>query len=231
MKHRTETSMSKIESTDASSKPLRLETWPIERLIPSPRNARTHSEAQVAEIAGSIRAFGFANPILVGADGDVIAGHGRLAAARQLGLTEIPVIVLNTLNEMQRRQLMLADNRIALNAGWDIKMLAAELQDLTVLGADLKALGFSKQELAQALRPVVTGLTDEDEIPAVQENAVTATGDIWCAGPHRIACGDATDASAVAALLGDLKPELMVTDPPYGVNYDPAWRHRRRQSI
>src|SRR5437870_3282062 len=147
--------MTTTDAAVAATNRLRFETWPITRLIPSPRNARTHSDAQIAEIAGSIRTFGFSNPILVGADGDVIAGHGRLAAARQLGLTEIPVIVLSALNEMQRRQLMLADNRIALNAGWDIKMLAAELQDLTVLGADLKALGFSKQELAQALRPVV----------------------------------------------------------------------------
>src|SRR5215212_5895033 len=108
--------MSKIESTDASSKPLRLETWQIERLIPSPRNARTHSQAQVAEIAGSIRSFGFASPILIGEDGDVVAGHGRLAAARQLGLAEVPVIVLNGLSDTQRRQLMLADNRIGLNA-------------------------------------------------------------------------------------------------------------------
>src|SRR4051794_11311253 len=105
---------------------LRLESWPVDRFIPSARNARTHSHAQVAEIAGSIRAFGFSNPILVGEDGDIIAGHGRLAAARQLGLSEVPVIVLNGLTELQRRQLMLADNRISLNAGWDLQMLHLE---------------------------------------------------------------------------------------------------------
>src|ERR1700751_2712702 len=109
---------------------LELCRWPIERLVPSARNARTHSDAQVAEIAGSIRAFGFTNPILVGADGDLVAGHGRLAAARQLGLAEVPVIVLSHLTEMQRRQLVLADNRIAMNAGWDMKMLSLELRDL-----------------------------------------------------------------------------------------------------
>jgi ParB-like chromosome segregation protein Spo0J len=110
---------------------LRLDIWPVARLIPSVRNARTHSEAQIAEIAGSIQAFGFSNPILVGAEGDIIAGHGRLAAARQLGLSEVPVVVLSGLTDLQRRQLMLADNRIALNAGWDIEMLHLELTDLS----------------------------------------------------------------------------------------------------
>src|SRR5438874_2164518 len=113
---------------------LRLEFWAIERLIPSPRNARTHSDAQVAEIAGSIRTFGFTNPILVGTDGDVVAGHGRMAAARLLGLDEVPVIPLAGLTEVQRRQLMLADNRIALNAGWDLEMLTLELKELSLVG-------------------------------------------------------------------------------------------------
>src|SRR6266850_2964355 len=125
---------------------LRLEVWPVDRLVPSARNARTHSEAQVAEIAGSIRAFGFTNPILVGEGGDVVAGHGRLAAARQLGLAEVPVVLLSGLTELQRRQLMLADNRLALNAGWDLDMLHLELTDLTALGADLSVLGFTTQE-------------------------------------------------------------------------------------
>ena len=202
--------------------------WPIERLIPSPRNARTHSDAQVAEIAGSIRAFGFSNPILVGGEGDIIAGHGRLAAARQLGLADIPVIVVSDLNELQRRQLMLADNRIALNAGWDLKMLNLELTDLSVLGAELDKLGFTAEELASALNPgPATGLTDEDSVPDLTESPVSAAGEIWLAGPHRIGCGDSTDSAAVAALLNGAAPQLMITDPPYGVDYDPAWRHRR----
>src|SRR5437660_4758056 len=160
---------------------LGIEFWPIERLIPSPRNARTHSDAQIAEIAGSIRAFGFTNPILVGEDGDVIAGHGRLAAARQLGLAEVPVILLKGLTELQRRQLVLADNRIALNAGWDLEMLHLELKDLSAFGADLSLVGFTKHELAAALAPAVsTGLTDENETPALAEMAVTGMGDIWC---------------------------------------------------
>ena len=145
---------------------LRLEIWPVARLIPSARNARTHSETQIAEIAGSIKAFGFSNPILVGSEGDIIAGHGRLAAARQLRLSEVPVIVLSGLTDLQRRQLILADNRIALNAGWDLEMLNLELTDLSVLGADLDALGFTSEELAKALNPAgATGLTGEDEVP------------------------------------------------------------------
>jgi DNA modification methylase len=206
---------------------LRFEHWPLDKLVPSPRNARTHTDAQVAEIAGSIRAFGFANPILVSEEGDVIAGHGRLAAARQLGLQTVPVIKIGGLSEIERRQLVLADNRIALNAGWDTEMLALELKDLSNLGADLLLLGFTDRELAEALRPVDSlGLTDEDAAPELPQTPVTQPGDVWQLGPHRIACGDCTDAATVAALLGNFKPSLMVTDPPYGVAYDPAWRHR-----
>jgi DNA modification methylase len=205
---------------------LEIEYWSIDRLIPYARNARTHSAAQVAEIAGSIRSFGFANPILVGRDGDLIAGHGRLAAARQLGLAQVPVIVLAGLSDVQRRQLVLADNRIALNAGWDLEMLKLELADLKVLGADLSALGFDAKELAAAFAPGSGGLTDENAIPEPEESAVAAPGDIWCLGPHRIACADSTDSSAVATLLAGCSPQLMVTDPPYGVEYDPEWRHR-----
>jgi DNA modification methylase len=206
---------------------VRLERWPLERLVPSPRNARTHSDAQIAEIAGSIRAFGFTNPILVGEAGDVIAGHGRLAAARLLGLREVPVVVLKVLTELQRRQLMLADNRIALNAGWDLEMLRLELSDLSRLGAELSILGFSKDELASALSQAGGGgLTDENEVPPLADTPVSQVGDIWGLGSHRVACGDCTDADAVTALLDRQMPPLMVTDPPYGVNYDPAWRHR-----
>src|SRR5882757_3326595 len=133
---------------------LQLEYWPLDRLIPYARNARTHSPAQVAEIAGSIRAFGFSNPILVGEGADIIAGHGRLAAARKLGLQEAPVVVLRGLSDAQRRQLVLADNKIALNAGWDAKMLSLKLADLSALGADLSMLGFTIKELSAALSRV-----------------------------------------------------------------------------
>src|SRR5258705_1676083 len=215
------------QSSEQTQNRIHLEYWPTDRLIPSPRNARTHSDAQVAEIAGSIRTFGFTNPILVGEEGDVVAGHGRLAAARRLALKEVPVILLAGLNEFQRRQLVLADNKIALNAGWDLEMLHLELKDLSGMGADLSLLGFTAQELAIALNAGnEPGLTDENEVPEVAEIAISAPGDIWCLGPHRIACGDSTDPETVSALLGDAKPPLMVTDPPYGVEYDPAWRHR-----
>src|SRR5262249_2010390 len=158
----------------------------------------------------------FANPILVGDDGDIIAGHGRLAAARQLGLREVPVIVLSGLTEAQRRQLLLADNRIALNATWNLEMLHLELKELSLLGADLETLGFTAQELARALSPPQKdGLTDEDAAPGVEQKAVSAPGDIWCLGQHRIACGDATDREMVARLMDGAHPELMVTDPPY----------------
>jgi DNA modification methylase len=196
-------------------------------MVPSARNARTHTDAQVAEIAGSIRAFGFTNPILVGEDDDVVAGHGRLAAARRLGSLMVPVVPLVGLTEVQRRQLMLADNRIALNATWDLDMLKLELTDLSTMGADLSILGFTKQELAAALEPAVsTGLTDENEVPGVADVAVTSVGDTWCMGCHRLVCGDSTDANTVMTLLGSSEPHLMITDPPYGVDYDPAWRHR-----
>jgi DNA modification methylase len=213
-------------SAEANAR-LQIEYWPLDRLIPYARNARTHSPAQVAEIAGSIRAFGFSNPILVSEDADIIAGHGRLAAARKLGLTEAPVVVLRGLTEVQRRQLVLADNRIALNSGWDSKMLSLELADLSGLGADLASIGFSKKELAAALSRVEGGLTDENDTPSIVEAAVSRPGDIWQLGPHRVACGDSRDAALVRSLLAGVLPQLMVTDPPYGVEYDPEWRHRR----
>jgi DNA modification methylase len=222
--------MVEADHRGADTRRLRLEFWPLDRLVPSPRNARTHSDAQVAEIAGSVRAFGFSNPILVGKDRDVVAGHGRLAAARMLGLSEVPVIVLGELSELQRRQLMLADNRIALNAGWDLEMLQLELRDLSALGADLSVLGFTEQELAKALKGNGGGLADENEVPKVAEKAVSAPGDVWCLGAHRVICGDSTDPKTVAALLEERKPKLMVTDPPYGVNYNPEWRNQRALS-
>ncbi|MCU1326422.1 MAG: methylase [Bryobacterales bacterium] len=205
---------------------LQVEYWPLDRLIPYARNARTHSPAQVAEIAGSIRTFGFSNPILVGEGADIIAGHGRLAAARQLALVEAPVIVLRGLTDVQRRQLVLADNRIAANAGWDVEMLVLELTELSTIGADLSMLGFSDKELTAALSAGTGGLTDENEVPPAADAAVSAPGDVWQLGPHRIACGDSTNAGQVKALFAGVVPQLMVTDPPYGVEYDPEWRHR-----
>jgi len=215
-----------IKVSDEELRRLQIEYWPIDKLVPYARNARTHSDAQIAEIAGSIRTFGFSNPIQVSAAGDIVAGHGRLAAARKLGLSEVPVVVLS-LPELQRRQLVLADNRIALNAGWDAEMLSLELADLSGLGTDLSLLGFTAKELAQALSRTEGGLVGEDEVPELAEVAVSQPGEIWQLGPHRIACGDSRDVGLTKALLAGCIPQLMVTDPPYGVEYDPEWRHRR----
>ena len=160
-------------------------TWPVEKLIPYARNARTHSDEQVAQIAASIAEFGWTNPILAGADGIVIAGHARLLAARKLGMTEVPVIVLDHLTESQRRALVLADNRLALNAGWDEEMLRVELVALDEEGFNLDVVGFTEDEIEDLLRDpeeVHAGNTDDDAVPETPETAVTVPGDVWILG-------------------------------------------------
>jgi ParB-like chromosome segregation protein Spo0J len=174
---------------------LLVQIWPIERLIPYARNSRTHSDEQVAQVAASIAEFGWTNPILLGADGVIIAGHARLAAARKLGMAEVPVIVLDHLSETQRRALILADNKLALNAGWDEEMLRVELESLKEDNFNLDVVGFTDEELEVLLAdPEETreGLTDEDAVPEAQEKVVTVPGDVWLLGPHRLLCGDAT---------------------------------------
>jgi len=205
---------------------LKVEYRPLAALVPYARNARTHSEAQVAEIAASIRAFGWTNPILVDEAGGIIAGHGRLLAARKLGMAEVPVIVLSGLGEAQKRALMLADNKLALNAGWDTDLLRLELAALDGAGFDLGLTGFSGDELVGLMSEPNAGLTDPDEVPEPLAEPVSRPGDVWVLGRHRLVCGDATDPRVVASALNGVKPHLMVTDPPYGVNYDPAWRER-----
>lgn len=207
----------------------RIEHWPIARLLPYARNARTHSDEQVAQIAASIVEFGFTNPILVGSDGVIVAGHGRLAAARKLQLQTVPVVVLDHLTPTQRRALVIADNRIAENAGWDDAILRAELEALQEAGYDLDLTGFDPDALAELLADEETyhaGETDDDEVPEADAIAVSRPGDLWRLGEHRLLCGDATDAVAVARLLDGARPHLMATDPPYGVEYDPGWRVR-----
>lgn len=204
--------------------PLSIEYRSVDSIVGYARNAREHSEGQIGEIAASIRTFGFANPILVSETGEIVAGHGRHAAAKLLGLTEVPVIVLAGLSDIERRQLILADNRIALNAGWNADMLRLELGDLHAAGADLQVLGFSDDELAKALGQ--PGRTDPDDAPPAERVAITRRGDLWVCGNHRLLCGDSTDAGDVTKLLGGVRPHLMVTDPPYGVEYDPSWRAR-----
>ncbi len=171
--------MNKSLDNVSMSAELSVEYWPITRPIPSARNARTHSKSQIAEIAGSISAFGFANPILVDDRDEIVAGHGRYGAAQLLGLKRVPVIVLRGLSDTQRRQLMLADNRIAMNAGWNAELLKLEIQDLRSLSVDLTLLGFSDNELARALGAEVEGgLTDEDVIPDAAERPVSRPGDL-----------------------------------------------------
>jgi ParB-like chromosome segregation protein Spo0J len=210
-----------VEGPDKSSRSadLRLESSAVERLIPSARNARTHSNSQMAEIAGSIRAFGFSNPVLVGDDGDIIAGHGRLAAARKLGMAEVPVIVLGGLTDIQRRQLMLADTAWRRMPGGTPPCSPLSCKIWRQLVLELETLGFTAKELARALAPSRSGLTDENAIPDLNENAVSRAGDIWCAGSH---AGTRPALADVSALLSRTVPELMVTDPPYGVECDPA---------
>ncbi len=194
------------------------------KLVPYARNARTHSEAQVAQIAGSIREFGFTNPVLIDAADGIIAGHGRVMAARALGLSDVPCIRLAHLTETQRRAYVLADNRIALNSGWDADMLALEVDSLIVDDFDLSLLGFDDAELAALLNQPTDGLTDPDDVPEPPAVPVAAPGDVWLLGNHRLACGSCTDAHTVEALLAGALPHLMVTDPPYGVEYAANWR-------
>jgi DNA modification methylase len=196
---------------------------PVARLVPYARNARTHSEEHIAQIAAAIREWGWTNPVLVDEANNIIAGHGRVLAARKLEMAEVPVIVARGWSEAQRRAYIIADNKIALNAGWDEALLRLELTDLNDMAFDLSLIGFGEAEQAELLDRK-GGLTDPDEVPSVPEVPVSRLGDLWICGRHRLLCGDATSAGDVARLLGTVKPLLMVTDPPYGVEYDPAWR-------
>nr|WP_251044310.1 MULTISPECIES: site-specific DNA-methyltransferase [unclassified Lysobacter] len=192
---------------------------PVHALIPYVRNARTHSDAQVAQIAASIVEFGWTNPILVDGTSGIIAGHGRLLAARQLGLAQVPVIELAHLTPAQKRAYVIADNRLAENAGWDEELLRLELEELRDADFDLDLLGFTDDELDELLDGDQVGLTDGDEVPEVQEQSVSRRGDIWICGTHKVLCGDATQADDYAALLGDELADMTFTDPPYNVDY------------
>jgi DNA modification methylase len=200
----------------------KLEHWPIERLLPYIRNARTHSEAQIAQIAASIAEFGFTAPILAGSDGVIVAGHGRLAAARKLGLATVPVVVLEHLTPTQRRALVIADNKIAENAGWDEELLRLELAELQEADFDLALTGFDADELLEIMAGEETtseGNTDEDAAPEVPETPVSKPGDVWIMGQHRLLCGDATDPASYDTLLGTERVAMIFQDPPYNVDY------------
>ena len=208
-----------------------IERWSPEKLVPYARNARTHSEEQVAQIAASIVEFGFTNPILAGSDGVIVAGHGRLAAAQKLGLDTVPVVVLDHLTPTQRRALIIADNRIAENAGWDDAMLRIELQSLQEDGFNLDITGFDADALAELMageETTVDGNTDEDAVPEVSETPISRPGDIWVLGEHRLLCGDSTVAESYDRLMQGEPADMVFTDPPYNVDYANSAKDKMR---
>jgi len=209
---------------------LKITMTAVDELVPYAGNARTHSDAQIAQIAASIGEFGFTNPILAGGNKVIIAGHGRLLAAQKLGIKEVPVIVLDHLSEAQRRALVIADNKLAENAGWDEELLREELAALGELDFDLDLMGFLDEELDVLLGdledPALGETEGENDVPEAPEDPVSRPGDLWILGKHRLLCGDATVATDVERVLNGTQPLLMVTDPPYGVKYDPAWRNK-----
>jgi DNA modification methylase len=209
----------------------KIEPWPTTRLIPYARNARTHSQEQVAQIAASIVEFGFTNPILAGSDGVIVAGHGRLAAAQKLGLAVVPVVVLDHLTPTQRRALIIADNRIAENAGWDDALLRIEIADLQDADFDLSLTGFDADALAELMaseEPEGEGQTDDDAVPDVAETPVSRPGDVWLLGGHRLLCGDSTVAQSYERLLQGVPVDMVFTDPPYNVNYANSAKDKMR---
>ena len=192
----------------------------IDLLIPYARNSRTHSDAQVTKIASSIKEFGFLNPVIIDKDNGIIAGHGRVMAAKKLGMKQVPVLLADHLTEAQKRAYVIADNRLALDAEWDEEMLKVEIAELEDLGFNLELTGFDVGEL-DLLKggDLVEGLTDEDSVPDVPEQPVSKLGDVWILGNHRLMCGDSTSIDAVEKLMQGEKANMISTDPPYGVSY------------
>lgn len=188
-------------------------------LIPYARNSRTHSEAQVTKIASSIKEFGFINPVVTDGKNGIVAGHGRVLAANKLGLKEVPCVEASHLTEAQKRAYVIADNRMALDAGWDIDLLKIELGDLQGMDFDLALTGFDPGELGNLLADKTEGLTDPDAVPETPARAVTVLGDVWMLGKHRVMCGDSTSMDAVDVLMGGENANMVFTDPPYGVSF------------
>src|SRR5215472_3281673 len=223
--------MSLTQSEFGSARPWpadRPERWPIERLIAYANNARIHTEADLAKIAASIAKWGWTMPVLADEEGVLIAGHLRIRAAAKLGLNSVPVVVARGWSAAEKRAYRVADNQLAARANWDDDLLRAELQELDFAGFDLGLIGFDPDRLAAILAGLgLSGLTDPDSVPEVPDQPVTRRGDLWQLGDHRVGCGDSTSASDVASVLAGSQPQLMITDPPYGVGYDPSWRTRR----
>lgn len=215
-------------SPDApEQKPMSISMRNVQDLIPYVNNSRTHSDEQVAQIAASIREFGWTNPILVDGANGIIAGHGRLLAARKLGYTEVPTIELSQLTETQKKAYIIADNRLALNAGWDNEILTVELNDLLADGYALEILGFDPKELSALLEPEqLQGLTDEDEAPPVPVEPKTKPGDIYQLGKHRLMCGDSTSMDDLETLCEGQLVDMWLTDPPYNVAYEGGTRDK-----
>ncbi len=203
----------------------RVERWPVAKLVPNARNARTHSDEQIAQLAASIEEWGWTIPVLVDEAGGIIAGHGRVMAAHRLGLEDVPVMVAAGWSEAKKRAYMLADNKLTLNAEWDLDRIAIEIAELRASDFDISLIGFSESEIDDLLKADGGGLTDPDEAPDPPADPVSVLGDVWLLGKHRLVCGDCTDPLAVDKALNGVKPHLMVTDPPYGVDYDPDWRN------
>lgn len=199
---------------------LKVEYRKVADLIPYARNARTHSDEQVSRIAGSIQEFGWTNPILVDGTNGILAGHGRLAAARKLGMSEVPVIELAGLSKTQKRAYILADNKLALDAGWDDELLKVELEELKLEGVELDHIGFSSEELDDLLTVDDSDDSDEPDIPEPKPDPVSKRGDVWTLGVHRVMCGDSCSATDISKLVGGGRVNLYLTDPPYNVAYE-----------
>ena len=200
---------------------LKVEYKNIKELIPYCNNSRTHSDEQVLQIASSIKEFGFTNPVLIDGQGGIIAGHGRIMAAQKLKMDEVPTITLSDLSEAQKKAYIIADNKLALNSGWDDELLKIELEQLKELDFDLGLIGFSDDELALLMGGETTeGLVDEDQVPELADDPVTVLGDVWLLGNHRLMCGDSTSIDAVERLMDGQKADMVFTDPPYGMHLD-----------
>lgn len=192
----------------------------ISKLVPYQNNARTHSPAQIQKLRSSLREFGFVNPVIIDRDYNVIAGHGRIAAAREEGISEVPCVFVDHLTEAQKKAYILADNRMAMDAGWDEELLRLELDALTEMGFDLGMTGFDEKELA-ALFPTEEATEDDFDVEAeLQKPTFTKSGDVWTLGRHRLICGDSTKEETYAILMDGVKANLVITDPPYNVNYE-----------